>query len=404
MRPAEQTGGRADLIEYPHASVLFEVGGATDWVQTGELIQVGGAWRIIDAPTAGAAAVAEQGPADPNNGGIAGATDPKVMALVNELTELDKKAPEAGTPPNPALAKHHLARNDLLEKIATECKPEQREPWIRQMADSLSTAAQNSAAGDGAAMTRLTRLEEAMAKGAPGSNLAAYVTYREMQADYAVRITKEEYAAAQKEWVDRLTKFVEAYPKADDAADALLQLGMVNEFLNKEVEAKNWYGVLVKNFGDSPQAKKAAGSIARLELDGKALKLSGPTLTDSNTVYNIEQSAGKVVVVYYWASWISQSASDFAKLKALADAQGKGVEIVCVNLDGTPKEARDFLATAPPVGVHLYQSGGMESKLATDYGIMVLPNLIVVGKDGKVVNRNVQINTLDEEVKKQLQK
>ena len=27
-----------------------------------------------------------------------------------------------------------------------------------------------------------------MAKAVPGSNLAAYVTYREMQADYAVRI------------------------------------------------------------------------------------------------------------------------------------------------------------------------------------------------------------------------
>ncbi len=225
-----------------------------------------------------------------------------------------------------------------------------------------------------------------------------------MQADYAVRITKEEYAAAQKEWVERLTKFVETYSKAEDTPDALLQLGMVNEFLNKDVEAKNWYGVLEKNFADTAQGKKAAGSIARLELEGKTLQLSAPTLNDSNTIYNVEQSVGKVVVVYYWASWISQSAADFAKLKALADAEGKGVEIVCVNLDGTPKEARDFLATAPPVGVQLYQSGGMESKLAVDYGVTVLPNVFVVGKDGKVVNRNAQINALDEEVKKQLQK
>ena len=37
-------------------------------------------------------------------------------------------------------------------------------------------------------MTRLVRLEESMAKSVPGSNLAAYVTFREMQADYAIRI------------------------------------------------------------------------------------------------------------------------------------------------------------------------------------------------------------------------
>ncbi len=165
--PAEQIGGRADVLKYPHASVLFEVSGATDWVQTGELIQVGPAWRLIDAPTAGAAAVADAGSGDPRDIGVGGATDPKVMALVNELTELDKKAPEPGTAPNPALAKHHLARTDLLEKIATECKPEQREPWLRQMADSLSTAAQNGPAGDGAAMKRLMQLEVATAKSAP---------------------------------------------------------------------------------------------------------------------------------------------------------------------------------------------------------------------------------------------
>ena len=179
---------------------------------------------------------------------------------------------------------------------------------------------------------------------------------------------------------------------------------MVNEFLNKEVEAKNWYGVLVKNFPGTPPATKAAGAVARLELEGATLKLACPTLNDPNTTYNIEQSAGKVVVVYYWASWNSQSSGDFSKLKALADGQGKGVEVVCVNLDNTAKEAHDFLATAPQVGIHLFQAGGLESKSATDYGVMVLPNLFLVGKDGKVVNRNVQINNLEDEVKKQLQK
>ena len=209
----------------------------------------------------------------------------------------------------------------------------------------------------------------------------------------------------QQAWIDRLTKFVEAYPKADDTPDALLSLGMVNEFLNKDVEAKNWYAVLTKNFADKPQGLKAAGAIRRLELEGQPLKLAGPKLDDPNVVYDVDQAQGKVVVVYYWASWNSQTASDFNKLKALADTQGsKGVELVCVNLDNTAKEAHDYLSNAPAPGVHLYQTGGLESKLATDYGIFVLPNLFLVGRDGKVVSRNVQINNLDDEVKKLLAK
>jgi hypothetical protein len=50
--------------------------------------------------------------------------------------------------------------------------------------------------------------------------------------------------------------------------------------------------------------------------------------------------------------------------------------------------------------VQLYQPGGLESPLARQYGIMVLPNLFLVGKDGKVVSRTVQMSNLEDEVKK----
>ncbi|HBI43981.1 MAG TPA: hypothetical protein DDY78_14195 [Planctomycetales bacterium] len=405
--PAEPGSSRPELLKYSHGSLLFEVGGATEWVQTGEMIQVGSAWRIVEGPTAGAAPVETTTGADK----VVGDSDPKLMALINELTELDKKTPDgSNAAANPLMARHHMLRVDQLEKIAAAAKPDQRESWYRQMADSLSTAAQNSPAGDTAAMKRLVGLEESMAKVMPGSNLAAYVTYREMQAEYAVHIsqgtgTKEKedsFAKVQQAWVDRLTKFVETYPKADDTPDALLQLGMVCEFLNKDVEAKNWYLALVKHFPDATQGKKAGGSIRRLESEGQAFKLAGPTLADPNVVYDIEQAHGKVVVVYYWASWNSQSATDFNKLKAMMDTEGKDVELVAINLDNTIKEARDFLTRSPAVGVHLYQNGGLDSKLANDYGIVVLPELFLIGKDGKVVSRNVQINNLEDEVKKLL--
>ncbi|HZY87331.1 MAG TPA: thioredoxin-like domain-containing protein, partial [Gemmataceae bacterium] len=80
----------------------------------------------------------------------------------------------------------------------------------------------------------------------------------------------------------------------------------------------------------------------------------------------------------------------------------KGVELVTVNLDGTAAEAQRFLANNPSAGTHLYEAGGLESKLATGYGVQVLPNTFLVGKDGKVVSRNVQINNLEDEVKKLL--
>ena len=43
----------------------------------------------------------------------------------------------------------------IVEAILAKCKAEDRENWLKQMADNLSTAAQNSPKEDKAAYTRL---------------------------------------------------------------------------------------------------------------------------------------------------------------------------------------------------------------------------------------------------------
>jgi hypothetical protein len=237
-----------------------------------------------------------------------------------------------------------------------------------------------------------------------GSNLAAYVTFREMQADYSPQIVAPgaDVKKVQAEWLARLTKFAQTYPNAEDAPDAMLQAGMVSEFLEKDVEAKNWYGQIVKSFADKPQAAKAAGAVRRLGLEGQQFKLAAPLLNDPNVAFDVDQNRGKVTVVYYWASWNDKAIGDFAKMKLLLDANSGKVALVCVNLDNTPEEARKFLQRAAAPGMHLQQPGGLEGKLATDYGVMVLPQLFLLDKDAKVVNRNAQVSTLEEDVKKLL--
>jgi hypothetical protein len=61
-----------------------------------------------------------------------------------------------------------------------------------------------------------------------------------------------------------------------------------------------------------------------------------------------------------------------------------------------------FLRGTPAPGLQLFKEGGLDSPLAREYGIMALPNLFLVGKDGKVVSRTVQVNNLEDEVRKLL--
>jgi hypothetical protein len=402
--PAEQTGMARDLIKYANGTILYEANGKSDWLQTGEMLQVGLTWRLTDAPTAGAPVMV---PDDVAPGAAINATDDKEMqTLLDQLKQIDEegKSLRADGGPNPQVVRYNLRRADVLEKMVLKAKGEERDPWVRQVADSLSAAAQSSPAGDKTAYRRLQTLEGQTVRAMPSSGLAAYVTFREISADYAARLATKDakFDEVQKWWVETLARFVQKYPKADDAADALGQLGMVNELMGKETEAKNWYQRLAKDFADKPQSAKAQGAVRRLELEGKPLELAGPQL-GSGTAFELSRLKGKVVAVYYWASWNGQCAGDFARLKLLLDKYGsKGLELVCVNLDTSVDDATAFLKSTQAPGVQLYKEGGLESPLATQYGIMVLPNLFLVDKDGKVASRTVQVGTLEEELKKLL--
>lgn len=397
--PAEVSGAKADYLRHTRATVLYESGGQSDWFQLGQIIQVGAAWKLIDAPVPGAVPPSEER----TGGGAPMSVDPATQKLLTELGELDKKNPGAG----PASVKHHLDRADLLEKIIAAVKPVERDPWIRQTADSLSSAAQAAGVVPSDGMKRLTSLEKQLTDYMPGSNLAAYVAFRKLQSEYSVALGKakgEEFATVQKTWLESLTGFVKAYPKADDTADAMLQLGMVCEFLGKEVEAKNWYLQLAKTFAGKPQGAKGEGAARRLGLEGQTMPLAGPVLGDAGTPFDIDQLRGKLVVVYYWASWNSQAAGDFAKLKGVVEKGEGKVAVLGVNVDATAKEGKEFADKNGAPGTHLYTPGGLDSKLAAQYGVMVLPSVFVVGADGKVLNKAGQIGTIEDEVKKLLKK
>ncbi len=399
--PADQIGSRYDLIRHRRGTVLLDLGGKTDWLQTGELVQVGAAWRVVEGPSLGA--LTEEDPTTTAGtrplGKLDFDKDPDLRKMVEDLGALDRQMAQGNPTP-----KQHMSRADQLAKIAGKLKPEDRDPWLRQIADSLSSAAQGpNNTGDPAAMGRLVELATELVKANPGTPLTGYVVFRQMQAEYSLRLMKpgEDFSKVQQDWIGKLNQFVTTYPTADDTADALIQLGMVSEFMAKPSDAKNWYQQVGKNFAGKPQAQKASGAIRRLNSDGQPYSLAAIGLDNPVMSFDLGQLQGKVVVVYFWASWNNQTVGDFAKLKLIAESyKTKGMELVTVNCDQTAAEGQAVMARTPIPGIHLHQPGGLDGKLCTEWGLMVLPHLVVVGKDGKVVSGNAQLATLEEDVNK----
>jgi thiol-disulfide isomerase/thioredoxin len=286
-----------------------------------------------------------------------------------------------------------------LEQIAAGAKsPEDRAMWLRQLADVIGAAVQSGACSDGA--ERLKTLFEKVRKNDADKGLAAYIRFRQLTAAYvlSMQAPKADYAKIQSEWLKTLEQYINEYPTVTDAAEAMLQLAISQEFAGQEDEAKKWYGRIVNEFPDAAAAKKAAGAQTRLDSVGRELSLTGSTLQGDRV--DLTQFRGKVVVVQYWATWSAPARADMATLKDMSNKYGRSLAIVGVSLDNNVKDLNAYLTENPLPWPQIYEAGGLDSRPANTFGILTVPVLVLVDPQGKVVNRNVAITDLEAEVKK----
>lgn len=406
--PAGAEGATKDLLVYENVVAMVETEGKHGQVQIGTLIQVGDTWRVVDVPTpldenqaeltaGGHFFLVSRNRPDVDAGGVGGSGDPKLQELLAKLEKLDTAANNASATPK-AQQKAIADRTDVIEQIAAAADdPEDRALWIRQLADTVSAAAQTGTYPEGVA--RLKTLHEKLAAEEGGKELAAYVKFRFLTADYGLSLQEEkDFAKVQAQWLDDLRKFVLDYPDTQDAAEAMLQLGMAEEFAGQEDEAKKWYGEIVSKFPKTPSAAKAGGAKTRLESVGKVIQFQGAGANGKSV--DLAHFRKKVVVIQYWATWCEPCKADMAQLRELQAKYGKdGFAIIGVNLDSKKEDLLGFLKKNPLPWTHVYEPGGLDSRLANELGVLTLPTMLLLDQQGKVVNRSIHVTELDREVK-----
>lgn len=410
---ADSTGWKQDVIIHARAMVLCETNGKSEFIQLGDIVQVGDTWKLKDAP-----ATLET---PPTNSMIAGnssgtatpapAEDGPLQKALKELAELDTKAPQDnGTSgPNPATVTYHKSRAELINTKIVALSPEKdRETWLKQVIDSLSAAAAASPAGDTSAFTILQNYSNQLAKQAPGSEVAGYAQYRmlniENNSQLATVKNVDDHLKVNSAFADKLTQFVSTYPQGSDTPEVMHRIGEIYELLNKEVDAKKWYDAVIAKHGSSKFAQKAAGANRRLSSMGQRWDVGVNVQLMQGGQYNSQVLQGRTVVVYYWGTWSGNNAADFAKLKQVLQVyQAKGVVLVAVNLDDKVADAQAFLQKnkdALPPALYLHCPGGLESPAAIQYGLSVFPAMFLQDANGKITSRTLDVATLEEELKK----
>ena len=210
------------------------------------------------------------------------------------------------------------------------------------------------------------------------------------------------FLANQKKWMAELEGFLTKFGKSDEAPEVWLQLGSSNEFNAEEDKARAGLHQarreLPRHAGRQEGRRRPAAARPGRQADRH--QGNEPAGRDGRHGRSIAASR------CWWCSGppgaASRSAASFPTWSKLHEKyQGKGLEVVGVSLDNEKADLEAFLKEQPMPWPQIFEPGGIDSRLATEYGIISLPTMFLIDGQGKVVSRSLRTAS---EVERQLDK
>jgi len=118
------------------------------------------------------------------------------------------------------------------------------------------------------------------------------------------------------------------------------------------------------------------------------------TLTGGRFSLEQARAEGNVVVMAFWASCCGPCRRELPALRALeAELTGKPVEIVLVNVDKDPRDAKRFLRQIGLTDEDLTVAMDNEAVALGNYGVMSMPTTFLVDRNGTVKLSKVGYST-----------
>jgi peroxiredoxin len=402
MIPAGTNGSTKDVMVYENVSALIDQGAKPEQLYIGTLVRVADGWRALGAPQLESSdvnpiAVAPAVPTNDGGEGVVGSQPTEqVQKLLEKLQAIDQQMAQA---PPADQAKFMEQRIGVLRELANASKDQDH--WVRELGQLLANEA--VIPGGEKRIGELKSLEGQLRKQKAAEDLIAHIAYLHIWANFytSQRDPKADFVKVQDKYIADLQGFAKEFPKSAITAEAMLELGRTQEMGGETDEAVKSYGTLVASFPQSAPAQKAAGAVRRLKSPGQPIALRGTAL-QGGTV-DLATYKGKVVLIQYWSTMCEPCKSDMAKLKDLYARYGqRGFDVIGVNLDKSAPTAQQYLTENRFPWKHLYDEAGLDGRYANEMGVLTLPLMMLIDKQGKVVNRNANTADLEAELQQLL--
>ncbi len=195
------------------------------------------------------------------------------------------------------------------------------------------------------------------------------------------------------------------------ARDMRLALDVIEQLerqdMSQAILAYRQFGKLFNDSQDlelSTMARMMQGAARRLELPGNVMKLTGTRMDGS--MFNLDSLRGHVVLIDFWATWCGPCIAEHPRIaRAYRKYHDQGFEVIGISLDVDRQRLDDYLAEhdIPWMTLHPGERG-KQNPVLERYGVMSIPVVILVDRQGRVVSINARGDNLEDLIEATLAK
>jgi len=235
---------------------------------------------------------------------------------------------------------------------------------------------------------------------------AAYrIAKRHLLTEQARKLDEDSSDADRKKMLGEIAAFLAGGELTKDDARLAINFAVNLEYAPARelaLEAYTKFGEFFAKSKDedvATQGKMLLGAAKRLNLVGQPFELKGTTL--EGEPFDLASLRGKVVLVDFWATWCGPCLEEYPNIKHNFQAyHDRGFEVVGVSIDDDRPALEEYVAKTKIPWPTLHDKENMGQHPATiEYGIFGIPNVILIGKDGKVVSTRARGDELGRALK-----